>query len=482
MSETLHNEDEIALCNEAFVWLQKPGDAVTPPMTDAARERIARSVCGEVDLLPMHISTLPESTRLVAALYFAGFSRPLLEDLGYPEVEAQLRQAGVLRSIETEATATAVPELVQDIPPTQNVGKNPELSPRRPLRRHRQIGNYVTTEPKEKRDSDENDDFEQSLRGVHLTNDIIKDYLTQIGKESLLTAEQEVELSKGIEAGQFAEKILVVRGGVAVKDIPADGYSTGRVTMTDSELEAIACRGKEAKDRMIRANLRLVVNVAKRSRTTPSHGLEDNISHGVIGLIRAVEKFDYAKGYKFSTYATWWIKRSITRGQIEAETIRLSHHQLDQIRKVRAAQHTFLDNNGRAPSIAEIAGMARMSEGEVGELLALPRAVVSLDMPLKDGADATFGDVIAITEDTQSPNDIKAEVLEGLLGYLTNPKEIQMLRMRYGLNDYSGGMGLKEIGEQFGLTSERVRQIIGKAIVQLHAAALKSGIDLSDVL
>ena len=290
------------------------------------------------------------------------------------------------------------------------------------------------------------------------TTDPVKDYLKQIGKVSLLNAEQEVELAKRIEAGLFAEEKLAARD---------PNLSTGQRI----DLEWIAEDGRRAKDHLLEANLRLVVSLAKRY-TGRGMLFLDLIQEGNLGLIRAVEKFDYTKGYKFSTYATWWIRQAITRAMADqARTIRIPVHMVEIINKLARAQRQMLQDLGREPTPDELAIELDMTPEKVIEVQKYGREPISLHTPLGEDGDSEFGDLIEDSEAIQPGEAVSftllQEQLHSVLGTLSE-READVVSMRYGLAD-GQPMTLDEIGKVYGVTRERIRQIESKTMFETPA-------------
>ena len=288
------------------------------------------------------------------------------------------------------------------------------------------------------------------------TADPVKDYLKQIGKVALLNAAEEVELAMRIEAGLFAEEKLSTEKGLAKK--------------LERELKWVARDGQRAKSHLLGANLRLVVSLAKRYTGRGMQFL-DLIQEGNLGLIRAVEKFDYTKGFKFSTYATWWIRQAITRAMADqARTIRIPVHMVEVINKLARVQRQMLQDLGREPTPEELSRELDMTPEKVVEVQKYGREPISLHTPLGEDGDSEFGDLI---EDTEAvvPADavgftMLQQQLEQLLDSLSE-REAGVIRMRFGLGD---GMPktLDQIGDTFGVTRERIRQIESKTMAKLR--------------
>jgi RNA polymerase sigma factor (sigma-70 family) len=292
-------------------------------------------------------------------------------------------------------------------------------------------------------------------------------YLEEIAKTPLLTAEEEVALSKQIEAGLYAQEIL--DNGLTEDEIAARG-----VDASIEELQIIAREGDAAMQRFVAANLRLVVSVARKyGRSQMS--LLDLVQEGNTGLIRAVEKFDYTKGFKFSTYATWWVRQSISRGIAQqGRIVRLPVHVAEQVNQVSAVRRTLERKLGREPELAEIADELGIPEEDIVELLRLARDHVSLDAPLEEDGDTALGDLLAM-ESTPGPDDVvmdaqERERLDSMLAAL-DQRSADVVRRRYGLLDGRQAK-LADIAEVWGITAERVRQIERQAIAKLRAADL----------
>jgi RNA polymerase primary sigma factor len=305
-------------------------------------------------------------------------------------------------------------------------------------------------------DVDDTDEPVQQVITAGATDDPVKDYLKQIGKVPLLNAEEEVDLAKRIEAGLFAEELLATRG--PFKDRRQGDY------------EWIAEDGQRAKNHLLEANLRLVVSLAKRY-TGRGMLFLDLIQEGNLGLIRAVEKFDYTKGYKFSTYATWWIRQAITRAMADqARTIRIPVHMVEVINKLARVQRQMLQDLGREPTPEELARELDMTPEKVVEVQKYGREPISLHTPLGEEGDSEFGDLI---EDSEAivPADavsftLLQEQLDSVLDTLSD-RESGVVKMRFGLTD-GQPKTLDEIGKVYGVTRERIRQIESKTMSKLR--------------
>jgi len=289
------------------------------------------------------------------------------------------------------------------------------------------------------------------------TADPVKDYLKQIGKVALLNAEQEVDLAKRIEAGLFAEEKLA-----SAKKKLDNKYRR--------ELEWIANDGRHAKNHLLEANLRLVVSLAKRY-TGRGMLFLDLIQEGNLGLIRAVEKFDYTKGYKFSTYATWWIRQAITRAMADqARTIRIPVHMVEVINKLARVQRQMLQDLGREPTPEELAAELDMTPEKVVEVQKYGREPISLHTPLGEDGDSEFGDLIEDSEAVVPADAVGFTLLQEELSKVMetlSEREAGVVGMRFGLVD-GQPKTLDEIGRVFGVTRERIRQIESKTMSKLR--------------
>ncbi|MFE2430077.1 RNA polymerase sigma factor [Streptomyces sp. NPDC059373] len=305
-------------------------------------------------------------------------------------------------------------------------------------------------------DEDEDDAPAQQVAAAGATADPVKDYLKQIGKVPLLNAEQEVELAKRIEAGLFAEDKLAAADKLAPK--------------LKRELEIIAEDGRWAKNHLLEANLRLVVSLAKRY-TGRGMLFLDLIQEGNLGLIRAVEKFDYTKGFKFSTYATWWIRQAITRAMADqARTIRIPVHMVEVINKLARVQRQMLQDLGREPTPEELAKELDMTPEKVIEVQKYGREPISLHTPLGEDGDSEFGDLIEDSEAVVPADAVSftllQEQLHSVLDTLSE-REAGVVSMRFGLTD-GQPKTLDEIGKVYGVTRERIRQIESKTMSKLR--------------
>ena len=313
---------------------------------------------------------------------------------------------------------------------------------------------------------DEDDAPVYSAQITGATADPVKDYLKQIGKVALLNAAEEVELAMRIEAGLFAEEKL---SGMAAAE---------KSSQLGLDLQWVARDGQRAKSHLLGANLRLVVSLAKRYTGRGMQFL-DLIQEGNLGLIRAVEKFDYTKGFKFSTYATWWIRQAITRGMADqARTIRLPVHLVEQVNKLSRLKRELHQQLGRDATLDELAAESGIDADKISDLLDHARDPVSLDMPVGTDEEAPLGDFIEDTESASAESAVVAGFMhrdiDKVLGTL-DEREREVVRMRYGLVD-GRPRTLDEIGREFGISRERVRQIERDSMAKLRTG------DRSEVL
>lgn len=306
--------------------------------------------------------------------------------------------------------------------------------------------------------SDEDDVPVYSTQITGATADPVKDYLKQIGKVPLLNAAEEVELAMRIEAGLFAEEKL------------SHMSAAEKSSQLGLDLQWVARDGQRAKSHLLGANLRLVVSLAKRYTGRGMQFL-DLIQEGNLGLIRAVEKFDYTKGFKFSTYATWWIRQAITRAMADqARTIRIPVHMVEVINKLARVQRQMLQDLGREPTPEELSRELDMTPEKVVEVQKYGREPISLHTPLGEDGDSEFGDLIEDTEAVVPADAVGFTMLqrqlESLLDSLSE-REAGVIRMRFGLGD-GQPKTLDQIGDTFGVTRERIRQIESKTMAKLR--------------
>jgi RNA polymerase primary sigma factor len=298
------------------------------------------------------------------------------------------------------------------------------------------------------------------------STDLVRMYLKEIGRIPLLTAEQEVTLAKRIEAGSHAAERLGLRAA-------PDGTTASPDTLSDTEwasLRAVVTDGEMATKHLTEANLRLVVSIAKRY-VGRGMVLLDLVQEGNLGLIRAVEKFDYTKGFKFSTYATWWIRQAITRAIADqARTIRIPVHMVETMNKVLRVQRQMLQELGREPTVDEIAAKVELTPDRVRDIQRISLEPISLEAPVGDEGDSSLGELVedpsAIAPATAAARALLTEAIEEALEEL-NDRERAVVRLRFGLDD-GQVRTLEEVGKEFGVTRERIRQIESKTLAKLR--------------
>ncbi len=394
-------------------------------------------------------------------------AEPDLTDVSFIDVEAELDDLAELEGDETDADdELGLAEVSVDGVAADQDGEQPEdvdAADGPDAIVAGADGSVIVTVAEESDDEafvygDDDEDLPAAQVAVAgATSDPVKDYLKQIGKVPLLNAEQEVELAKRIEAGLFAEEKL------------ADSRDALRPD-TRIDLEWIAEDGRRAKNHLLEANLRLVVSLAKRY-TGRGMLFLDLIQEGNLGLIRAVEKFDYTKGYKFSTYATWWIRQAITRAMADqARTIRIPVHMVEVINKLARVQRQMLQDLGREPTPEELAAELDMTPEKVIEVQKYGREPISLHTPLGEDGDSEFGDLIEDSEAIQPGEAVSftllQEQLHSVLDTLSE-REAGVVSMRFGLTD-GQPKTLDEIGKVYGVTRERIRQIESKTMSKLR--------------
>ena len=298
--------------------------------------------------------------------------------------------------------------------------------------------------------------FASDLDSASPAADLVRVYLNGIGKTALLSTEDEVELAKRIEAGLYAQHLLETRKRLGDK--------------RKSDLAMLAADGQSARQHLLEANLRLVVSLAKRY-TGRGMPLLDLIQEGNLGLIRAMEKFDYAKGFKFSTYATWWIRQAITRGMADqSRTIRLPVHLVEQVNKLARIKREMHQILGREATEEELAEESGIPADKIADLLAHSRDPVSLDMPVGTDEEAPLGDFIEDAEAMSAENTVIAELLHTDIRHVLatlDERERQVIQLRFGLDD-GQPRTLDQIGKLFGLSRERVRQIEREVMMKLR--------------
>jgi RNA polymerase primary sigma factor len=392
---------------------------------------------------------------------------PDLADVAFLDVDAELEELEILEVDDGDTEEADVEELAVEadlsgsVPLAADAAGNPEVAASA-TGAVAEAGAAATVAEESEDEAFVYGDDDEDLPAAQVavagaTSDPVKDYLKQIGKVPLLNAEQEVELAKRIEAGLFAEEKL------------ADNTPALRPE-TRLDLEWIADDGRRAKNHLLEANLRLVVSLAKRY-TGRGMLFLDLIQEGNLGLIRAVEKFDYTKGYKFSTYATWWIRQAITRAMADqARTIRIPVHMVEVINKLARVQRQMLQDLGREPTPEELAAELDMTPEKVIEVQKYGREPISLHTPLGEDGDSEFGDLIEDSEAIQPGEAVSftllQEQLHSVLDTLSE-REAGVVSMRFGLTD-GQPKTLDEIGKVYGVTRERIRQIESKTMSKLR--------------
>ncbi|MDO5492455.1 MAG: RNA polymerase sigma factor [Nesterenkonia sp.] len=424
----------------------------------ASRSKATSAKAGDSEAAPEAETSAPKSTggRRRAA-------DPVDEVLAEAEKEEQAEQAAPTEVLE-QAVAKALEdgdedEVAKKVAAVAGEGENAEAI----VENAKKAVKGEEAEEEESRgrgfiisNADDDDAPAVQVVSAGATADPVKDYLKQIGKVALLNAEQEVDLALRIEAGLFAEHRMN-RGDVTDKRLRRD-------------MELIVADGRRAKNHLLEANLRLVVSLAKRY-TGRGMLFLDLIQEGNLGLIRAVEKFDYTKGFKFSTYATWWIRQAITRAMADqARTIRIPVHMVEVINKLARVQRQMLQDLGREPTPEELAHELDMTPEKVVEVQKYGREPISLHTPLGEDGDSEFGDLI---EDSEAvvPSDavsftLLQEQLHSVLDTLAE-REAGVVAMRFGLTD-GQPKTLDEIGKVYGVTRERIRQIESKTMSKLR--------------
>ena len=340
----------------------------------------------------------------------------------------------------------------EDAPANAAEGLNEAIAQAKANAKGQKKGNSFTVS-----DSDETDEPAQRVTVAGATADPVKDYLKQIGKVALLNAAEEVDLARRIEAGLYAQHKL-------------ETESENLTSKMRRDLHSLAIDGQHAKNHLLEANLRLVVSLAKRY-TGRGMLFLDLIQEGNLGLIRAVEKFDYTKGYKFSTYATWWIRQAITRAMADqARTIRIPVHMVEVINKLARVQRQMLQDLGREPTPEELAKELDMTPEKVVEVQKYGREPISLHTPLGEDGDSEFGDLIEDSEAVVPADAVSFTLLQEQLRHVLDTlseREAGVVSMRFGLGD-GQAKTLDEIGKVYGVTRERIRQIESKTMSKLR--------------
>ena len=418
----------------------RPGEVAVVDLDDA--EGLTDGLDEAVDLENFDDLAVPDDAEIHESLTAADLDEP--EDIGAVDEDTDDEDS----ADEGDAVADASAEAVSEAAGTATAAEAAAVKP---------VGEGGEGDDETFVFGDDDEDLPAAQVAVAgATADPVKDYLKQIGKVPLLNAEQEVELAKRIEAGLFAEEKLA-------EDLQLNADE--RI-----DLEWIAEDGRRAKNHLLEANLRLVVSLAKRY-TGRGMLFLDLIQEGNLGLIRAVEKFDYTKGYKFSTYATWWIRQAITRAMADqARTIRIPVHMVEVINKLARVQRQMLQDLGREPTPEELAAELDMTPEKVIEVQKYGREPISLHTPLGEDGDSEFGDLIEDSEAIQPGEAVSftllQEQLHSVLDTLSE-REAGVVSMRFGLTD-GQPKTLDEIGKVYGVTRERIRQIESKTMSKLR--------------
>ncbi len=457
----------------ALVERGAPTGSVTPEEVRQASEdalvepRHLKALLGHLSALGISVDVGATSSRAVAAVSprktTSAKATPAKKTASAPAKKAAAKKAPAKKAAVAAEAPAGVDVVEVEVAPAAVGADGKKLLPDLP---DEQFEKDVKSDPTIVEDeksatfvvsaADDTDEPEQQVMVAGATADPVKDYLKQIGKVPLLNAEMEVELAKRIEAGLFSEEKLAKGGKISAK--------------VHEELEWISEDGRRAKNHLLEANLRLVVSLAKRY-TGRGMLFLDLIQEGNLGLIRAVEKFDYTKGYKFSTYATWWIRQAITRAMADqARTIRIPVHMVEVINKLARVQRQMLQDLGREPTPEELAKELDMTPEKVIEVQKYGREPISLHTPLGEDGDSEFGDLI---EDSEAivPADavsytLLQEQLHAVLDTLSE-REAGVVSMRFGLTD-GQPKTLDEIGKVYGVTRERIRQIESKTMSKLR--------------
>ncbi|MFJ1764413.1 RNA polymerase sigma factor [Amycolatopsis sp. NPDC088138] len=383
-------------------------------------------------------------------------------------IEGELDSPDLSDLEEVEVEVDVVDETVSDTPDADDDDDDEESDEETPAQRRRGAAADKAAAAKSPDnpdfvwDEEESEALRQARKDAELTAsaDSVRAYLKQIGKVALLNAEEEVELAKRIEAGLYAAE--------RVRTAEEEGEKL--VTQMRRDLKWIVRDGERAKNHLLEANLRLVVSLAKRY-TGRGMAFLDLIQEGNLGLIRAVEKFDYTKGYKFSTYATWWIRQAITRAMADqARTIRIPVHMVEVINKLGRIQRELLQDLGREPTPEELAKEMDISPEKVLEIQQYAREPISLDQTIGDEGDSQLGDFIEDSEAVVAVDAVSFTLLQDQLQSVLqtlSEREAGVVRLRFGLTD-GQPRTLDEIGQVYGVTRERIRQIESKTMSKLR--------------
>jgi len=427
-------------------------------VTSSTRSRAAKDTEAETDVEPVAKKPAAKrTTKAAPAKATKARATKSVDPEDSEEIDDEVEIVDVeLDDSDDEATtakpASAVPAAEADSADSEDDDEDEEGTTKSTLQEPLPTGAIVISS------TDEDDVPVYSTMITGATADPVKDYLKQIGKVPLLNAAEEVELAMRIEAGLFAEEKL------------SHMTAAEKSNQLGLDLQWVARDGQRAKSHLLGANLRLVVSLAKRYTGRGMQFL-DLIQEGNLGLIRAVEKFDYTKGFKFSTYATWWIRQAITRAMADqARTIRIPVHMVEVINKLARVQRQMLQDLGREPTPEELSRELDMTPEKVIEVQKYGREPISLHTPLGEDGDSEFGDLIEDTEAVVPADAVGFTMLqrqlESLLDSLSE-REAGVIRMRFGLGD-GQPKTLDQIGDTFGVTRERIRQIESKTMAKLR--------------
>ena len=427
-------------------------DDVLPGVPAAEFRTLLAAARAHGSLTPDDLMLVLKSVELTPDLITAVVERVRAEGIEYVEDEPSADEAEAALAEAAAALEKVDAGVDDDHPETNGPSRRPAGRPKSTA-----ASSKPAPRPRPRAAASTGDDD----RGY--STDFVRMYMREIGRVPLLTAEEEVWLAERIQKGLAAQQDLAVLTDKygSVEAIPVADRTRIRRDISD---------GDDASQSLINANLRLVVSIAKRYRSRPMQFL-DLIQEGNLGLMRAVEKFDHTKGFKFSTYATWWIRQAITRAIADqARTIRIPVHMMETINKVSRVQRQMLQELGREPTLDELAKRVDMTEERVRECLRINEDTTSLDQPVGDEDDFSLSDVIE-DRDAIVPADAAArtmlnEAVKEVLAQLSE-REQEVIRLRFGLDD--GQMRtLEEVGKEFGVTRERIRQIEAKTLAKLR--------------
>lgn len=471
--ESIPAEEELKSANKLFAWFQRTDAELPPSLNERAHEVLAELQILRDDLPQVRtaINGFEDAFHMPLRVYVSGFDEVIVRQIDSESVLEAARSllhlelvAAPLESISSVKVPVERPVLVEPRKVATGGIVRRAGRPRKEREAVAEVNNLDEPSMSELAElsNTEFDDVTEreveQLTGTRLDADLVKQYLKEIGKYPLLNAEQEVELAKSIEVGMLAKERL---------DFQDDTLSLDE----RQELEFLVKQGVLDKELFTSSNLRLVVSIAKRY-TGRGMLFLDLIQEGNAGLIRAVEKFDYTKGYKFSTYATWWIRQATTRGMADqARTIRIPVHMVEVINKLGRVQRQMVQDLGRDPTPEEIAKELDMSVEKVIEVQGYGRDPISLHTPINDESHGEFGDLIEDMSDEAdtASRAMSYEIPEALFAVLDtlDEREAGVVCMRFGLAD-GQPKTLDEIGKIYGVTRERIRQIEAKTMSKLR--------------